>query len=130
MAGGEEVVGGSSSPRLESSWRSHFLVVPSSLRTEEKVESCSCTGRHCRRASLALQGRQTDITVEPPNSGLIGTREVVLSLNGNCTSKCVLYYCVLHLKGWYNKWQYKGHFLLSCSPHSFPPRGIRHIMLS
>ena len=48
------VVGMSSSPRLESSCSSHFLVVPSSLRTEEKVESLSWTGRHCRRASRAL----------------------------------------------------------------------------
>ena len=55
---GEEV-GGSSSPRLERSWRSHFLVVPSSLRTEENVASCSWTGRHCRRASLALHGRES-----------------------------------------------------------------------
>ena len=53
---GEEVVGESSRPRLDSSCSSHFLVVPSSLRTEEKVESCSWTGRHCRSASLALQG--------------------------------------------------------------------------
>ena len=48
----------SSSPRLERSCSSHFLVVPSSLRTEENVESLSWTGRHCRRASRALQYRQ------------------------------------------------------------------------
>ena len=56
---GAEVVGISSSPRLESSCSSHFLVVPSSLRTEEKVESFSWTGRHCRRASLALHTTHT-----------------------------------------------------------------------
>ena len=35
------VVATISRPRLDSSCSSHFLVVPSSLRTEEKVESLS-----------------------------------------------------------------------------------------
>ena len=52
----EEVVAMmSSSPRLERSCSNHFLVVPSSLSTDEKVESFSWTGRHCLRASRALE---------------------------------------------------------------------------
>ena len=47
-------LGSASNPRFWSSCNNHFFVVLSSFSVTENVLSFSCSGRHCRSASLAL----------------------------------------------------------------------------
>ncbi len=48
----------SGNPTFMSSWASHLRVVSSFLRHEVNCGLRSSSGRHDRRASLALRGRQ------------------------------------------------------------------------
>lgn len=83
--------------RFFTSWASQRLVVVSSLRTCAKVVSLSWSGRHCRKASLALHKMEQTQVIHGLNSPAVSCFLPPTSQNN--LAKCSYYH-----ERWQMRW--------------------------